>query len=790
VAGSRKAGYTSKIAALSKLSAEDRMNWKRGLIFASVVMFCSAGHAQQVNGSGHGPGDLIGVSPSRQGGAWRTRVQQLFEPSTRSLIRKTITVWQSVPQGDLDFEWVPDRVAEIADGRAAGNGKLIWRDRTRPSYDETAVVAEYRGTLAEGRMQGSGRYVDRSGLSYEGQWTDGLMEGRGRLQLPGGSEYEGQFRNGRAEGAGTLIDTTGERYEGDFKAGLRSGVGTTTLPNGRSYLSHWANGQESERSHLIRIAQNGGKLPGGDDIRIGIGIEQKFPTLVDTLDPGDLAYSVVNDPVAFRIRPSSRRLMDMWLGKGDLKLSWVEENSDGGGVVSLAKTQIIPLRLRIEVQNRSSTPLQLAGLYLDVGASQVERKPALQIGMGGMQACDTIGYVPRFRIENLGWGKAEAAKMRLAATQTGGSSSFSFPIQVGDIDKKADIDLVPALKAAGVDTSYLASIDADGFPCVAQDKASAAACLKKLQATGKFGILSRTIEVKDTTFFTALAGNLDYSWQDAGGEKHDWSSPFSAIIPLGHFKIEAECGEGGRPQVVVNKTQQFKLDQSNYRIPVSFQATVPAGQNSVLLVPVEALKSSNHRFKVVLQLTNGREVASRPIELLYYRPSWFKDSAEEYAAAKYGLRISNRDLIGTELLRLQTVDSEVCEKACAEQSTCMGYSLNQAAKICSLKSSATAERLDIDYFSFLKKGQREPPELDSPKTMEIRQGTTLGGVDRAYLVETDSSPADCERRCMAENQCSAFDFSSDKRLCYLLNEPSDPQNDPKFASGIKHQSRP
>ena len=99
------------------------MGWKRGLILASVVMFCSAGHGQEVNVNGHGADDLIGISPSGKGGAWRTQVQQLFEPSTRSLIRKTITVWQSVPQGDLDFEWVPDRVARFrTDGQVATAG--------------------------------------------------------------------------------------------------------------------------------------------------------------------------------------------------------------------------------------------------------------------------------------------------------------------------------------------------------------------------------------------------------------------------------------------------------------------------------------------------------------------------------------------------------------------------------------------------------------------------------------------------------------------------------------------
>jgi hypothetical protein len=202
---------------------------------------------------------------------------------------------------------------------------------------------------------------------------------------------------------------------------------------------------------------------------------------------------------------------------------------------------------------------------------------------------------------------------------------------------------------------------------------------------------------------------------------------------------------------------------------------------------VEALKSSDHTFKVVLQLNNGREVASRPIDLLYYRPSWFK-KYDEGDAGNDGLRISNRDLVGTELRRLQTDDSDACGKACDEQSACLGYSLNRNAKVCSLKSSVTAERLDIDYEFVLKKGRPEPPELATAKTLEVHQGTSLG--DPAYLVEIDSSAADCERRCMADAECVAFDFGSEKRLCGLLPSASESRSDPKSVSGIKHQPNP
>jgi hypothetical protein len=69
----------------------------------------------------------------------------------------------------------------------------------------------------------------------------------------------------------------------------------------------------------------------------------------------------------------------------------------------------------------------------------------------------------------------------------------------------------------------------------------------------------------------------------------------------------------------------LRLDASNYRIPVAFRSNSPAGRTAQLTLPIKANKSSQHDFEVVLQLSDGREIRSRPINLLYYVPSWIRN---------------------------------------------------------------------------------------------------------------------------------------------------------------------
>jgi hypothetical protein len=565
-------------------------------------------------------------------GAWQTKIQQVFDPESRTLLRRMYSVWDPAPWRNLDFVWTPDKPAADRPGRISGTGHLVWRVRDKPSYDRSSVFAEYRGAIRNGRIEGHGSYLDATGLMYEGEWKGGLIHGQGTLKLPSGDEYVGQFRSGRAHGVGRYIDVTGEIYEGPFVAGLRHGRGTTTLPNGRTYTSRWTNGKEGETSRLVRLAQGPGTgLPGSaDDIRIGILVDKKFPAAPREVEQGDLLYAVSNTANGLSIMPEDKRLMSIWKEGGEIQLTPDEElgAEDEYGVVSKSKGQIVPLKIVIEVRNRSAFPVIATGVYLDVRSSVTDTQPAIQLAVGPINECaGRPFYRPKFRLENFGWGVAEQAMLRFdlmnPASPNRPSSSLQ-SLSLGRIEGIAEVDLEFMLRSAGANIAALSSAAKNGITC--RKPKSLRSCLQDLKTNGTFGSLGEKVALSENFVVMRPTGRLEYSWREASGTARQAASPFTATLPLAFLRQEVECGEGAGREPITAVAQQLRLDASNYRVPLSFRASIPAGRTSQLTLPIKAEKSSAHHFTVVLQLSDGREIRSQPVNLLYYVPRWFRGS--------------------------------------------------------------------------------------------------------------------------------------------------------------------
>jgi hypothetical protein len=560
----------------------------------------------------------IAGPPSTETGVWRTKTQVLFDPVERTLVRRMYTVWDTAPSRDLDFVWVPDSPRDDRAGKINGAGRLIWRFKGKPAYDRASVFAEYRGMMKDGRADGRGTYFDVTGISYQGEWKNGLMEGAGTLKLSGGDEYVGQMHAGKAHGNGRYIDVSGEVFDGTFVDGQRNGVGTTTLPNGNSYRSTWVQGKETEDSRVLRVAQLGGQPSSGgsDDVRIAITIDRSKAR------DGDLVYAASSSGAKMTIRPDNQRLMSMWKGGGEIQLLPEEEGGEEYGVFSVTKAQLLPLTLVLEVQNRSAAPIAVSGAYLAVQSSVSDLQPAIQINPG-ISNCSFAEFHPAFKAENFGWAAVQGAAMHFAFTSPNASvrpRAFNVSKNLGNIDQAVDINLDPELRAAGVNTGTLRARSQGGFVC--QTK-SLPTCFQQIKSSGVFGSIAQQIGLKGNDMYVAALGTLDYTWQDSKGGQHTASSPYNLTVPLGHIKMEAECGEGGERNVIAANPLELRLEQSGYRIPVSFQRTIPAQQTSRFTVTLKAAKSSEHDFTVALQLANGREISSRPISLLYYVPRWF-----------------------------------------------------------------------------------------------------------------------------------------------------------------------
>lgn len=571
---------------------------------------------------GIGPLVQARIALPAEPGRWRTRSQPVFDAHRQQLERRTYTVWDSQPSRGLDFTWIPDRPQGGSGERVSGEGRLVWRLAGRPSYDPASFVGEYRGAMRGGRPHGRGTYRDRDGLVYDGSWVNGLPEGRGTLKLASGAEFSGAFRAGLAEGPGHFFDVDGEIFEGGFRRGLREGGGRTVLPNGASYLSAWERGEERESSRRLRLAQLGPQQGAAADIRLGVSVDRKD-------DAGALQYSATNRESGLVIEPSKKRLMAMWKGNDDVTLTEEEEaptERGSYGVFAYTAGDLPPLNLVFEVQNRSAAPVRIRGASLDVDTSVSDLQPAIQLASGTSGECSTRSrgdFSPVFEVENFGWAPAEKTQLRYAFVKPRTSvapGAAGLTKEIGLVRASAKVDLESDLRAAGVKTDQLKlRAKSGGIPCRA--KGNASACLAEIAASGLFGTLSRQIALEQRDIFVNAAGTVNYVWRSQKGQETTRSSPFNAKLVLGRTPIEAECGEGAEKEPVGKKPLEFRLGQSRYRLPVAFERTIPPGRSARYTVAVQAPMSSEHKFKVVLQTADGQQIASRPIDLTYFRPS-------------------------------------------------------------------------------------------------------------------------------------------------------------------------
>ena len=552
-------------------------------------------------------------------GQWRTKVQLVFDSKTQRIERRLYEFFDPAPARNLDVVWYPRDVGADRPGRIAGIGRLVWRQRGRPAWDPAGVVSVFTGEMRNGRPHGVGELVTNDGLIYKGGWQNGRPSGNGHLKLPGGAEYSGLFRNGMADGKGLEIDITGEVFEGTFRAGLRDGKGRTRLPSGWVYESNWTKGVESPRSRRIRLAQVGGPsgVGGGEDVRMGIAVLQR-PRLPDGVELNDvIPYSSSNDGSRITVQPADDKLLAAWKGNGPIQTSLTDSQvRDGIFNVDGRYIDAVPPTFVIEFQNRSQQAIQISSLRLDVAQSDTDNQPAVQLVNLGDAVCGS-SYSTEYDLENLGWSPAKGARLRVAFGSPGAPSDAQVTRSVGDLTGRQRINLEPELARFRVNTARLKQISATGFPCPSGNQN---ACLENLRSNAFFGTLGSKLALNGVQIIVPVSGFLDYQWTDNKGGNHSQSSPFSVFVGLGKIVLMAECGEGGAPEPIRTTALQLRLDAANYALPITFQRAIAPGQMARFTLPVAAAKSSDHAFRIVAMLADGREIRSLPINLLYFRP--------------------------------------------------------------------------------------------------------------------------------------------------------------------------
>jgi hypothetical protein len=553
-------------------------------------------------------------------GQWRTKVQQIFNSETRRIERRRYEYFDPDPSRHLDVVWYPQDEGKAKSGRITGTGRMVWRRHDSLVWDPAGVVGVYKGEMRAGKADGKGDYVTADGLTYEGDWRDGRASGMGHLKLASGAEYSGRFRDGKAEGQGREFEVTGEVFEGDFHVGRRHGKGKTKLPSGFVYESSWTNGVENQWSQRIRLAQagNANGLGGDTDLRMAVNVLQK-PALPDGVEVQDVVtYGSSSNGSRIVVQPVDKQLLEVWKGNGEIQTQ-IGGSSIRNGFFGVDRRYIdaLPPTFVLGLENHSAQPITIAGLRLEVAESNTDNEPAVQLAYPAGIACMT-SYTVDYNLENFGESAAMGAQMRMRFSAPGGPQAPEFTKPIGNLAGRKHIDLEQDLAQFNVNVMRLKKIQDDGINC---PSGSLDACLSSIRTNPLFGSLGRQLGLDGLQITLPASGFLDYTWVDNKGGSHSRSSPFQVKLGLGKFKQAAECGEGAAPApTAVKAAVQLQLDSVNYSLDLNFQRTIGAGQVARFSLPLAAPKSSEHDFRIVALLSDGRTVSSLPISLLYFRP--------------------------------------------------------------------------------------------------------------------------------------------------------------------------
>ena len=104
-------------------------------------------------------------------------------------------------------------------------------------------------------------------IIYEGDLINGKCDGNGKYVFKTGDFYIGQFKNGLREGKGTQYYKNEKiQYKGNWKNDMRNGSGKYYYENGDYFIGFWKDNIKIGKGELFN--ENGVTLFGGDIIYI------------------------------------------------------------------------------------------------------------------------------------------------------------------------------------------------------------------------------------------------------------------------------------------------------------------------------------------------------------------------------------------------------------------------------------------------------------------------------------------------------------------------------------------
>lgn len=371
--------------------------------------------------------------------------------------------------------------------------------------------------------------------------------------------------------------------------------------------------------------------PGGERPLLVAGQTQKNPVAINLLidrkqnkafldeaeywfTPG-YVYDIRDaSPDNVAIRLSAPKIMGLWKGRAPI----ADGSAGDSGDLFYERSQFAPVLLVVDLKNISGRRVQVTGAYLEVESSATDLEPFITVDSGEFMECGFLGELHTdLAFLNRGWGPVQEAKLTYSFGGQGPSGK-SFVIDLGTFETEKSVSVMEALRASGMNVK---AVKTRKFKCASSSEEDIARCAKDLKDAGLFGEVSPVVVPYGKNLLTRIDGTLAYRWTDSAGVAHERQSPVSADIPLLEFDTGsmAECGAPGAIERKF-KTVKLSLDRNSYRIPLPYRGKLGVQQQKRFALSLIAAKSSQHIFRVVLQLAHGSTATSPRIDLLYFMP--------------------------------------------------------------------------------------------------------------------------------------------------------------------------
>ncbi len=545
-------------------------------------------------------------------GSLRETSQLFWDPDAQRLTRVHFALFDLLPEHGLDLFWQPSNEADLEHATDT-HSQILWLKPGAAPYDSGQIRAMYSGAIVNGKPHGQGYFWTQSGAVYDGAWVDGKMAGQGQLQLADGQEFQGSFSDNRFHGTGRLIAPDGTQIAGQFIDDKPHGAATVFPVNQLACRTVWHYGVEqpyarepvtgtNATAHILPVQQTN-----ANDARVGVAVNMRLP---EGFTPRDvMLYKSFDRGGVLQVVPGDDAFVQRWLGNDPLIVTGDYRNQETDFYDGYHR----PTNFDLTFENTGNQPLTIVGGYLSVQQSTPSLNPAIEVFRD--IDCGTPS-ITAFTFRNYGWTQPLNAYLDGAfISPTTGARVQNVSGNLPGDWPMTQVNFYQVLQQLGLNMDLLSSQDL-------QCNSDYGSCLEVAKVAGFFGPLRDAVYLDRASVHALFEGSLRYDWPDASGQMQQRVSPLSLAVKVAQFPWQIQtCAEGGESIEIYPNPFVLETSGAQYRRPFPMSANIAAGTISRWTFQVDAAMASRHQFQVILQLADGREIASRLVDLTYFKPA-------------------------------------------------------------------------------------------------------------------------------------------------------------------------